>query len=239
VIWLYAALFILWGNVVSSVLGASSWLPGGSWQLAVAGLALIAVSLGAARALGLDARDLGLTRGNALRGALIGVAFGTAAAVAAFAALRVVAPLIVGGDVDYAPLRQVTETELIRHVAVLLPLGGIVPEELAFRDVLLGGLARLRGPRAAVVLSAVAFALWHVAVAVITVGDTTLGRPSLWFLPAVATALVAVFAGAAVFAWLCIRSGSLATTVAAHWLFNAVLLVGLSSSRPSGPSGCC
>jgi membrane protease YdiL (CAAX protease family) len=238
-IWVFALLLIVWGNVLSSVLGASSWLPGGSWQFVVAGLALIAVSLGAARALGLSARDLGLTRGDAARGALIGAALGTAAGVAAFAALRLVAPLIVGRDVDYAPLQQVTENELIRHVAVLLPLGDIVPEELAFRGVLLGALARLRGPRAAVVLSAVVFALWHAAVAVATVGDTTLGRPSLWFAPAVGTALVAVFVGGAVFAWVRLRTGSLATTVAAHWLFNAVLLAGLWWTRSSGPSGCC
>ncbi len=238
-IWFFALLLILWGNVVSSVLGASSWLPGGSWQFVVAGLALIAVSLAAARALGLDARDLGLTRRDAVRGALIGALLGTAAAVTALAALRVFAPLIVGRDVDYAPLRLVTENELVRHVAVLLPLGAILPEELAFRGVLLGAVARLRGSRAAVALSAVVFALWHAAVAVVTVGDTTLGRPSPWFLPAVATALVALFMGGAVFAWLRLRTGSLATTVAAHWLFNAVLLAGLWSTRPSGPSGCC
>jgi membrane protease YdiL (CAAX protease family) len=239
VIWLYAALLVVWGNVLSSLLGASSWLPGGSWEFAAAGAVLVAASVVVARALGLDASDLGSTLAAATRGTLIGAALGAAAAVASLALLRVVAPLIVGRDVDYAPLRLVTESDLIRHIAVLLPLGDIVPEELAFRGVLLGGLVRRYGARIGVLGSAVCFALWHLAVASVTVGDTTLARPSLWFLPAVAAALLAVLAGGVVFAWLRLRTASLATTIAAHWLFNAVLLAGLWSTRPPVPSGCC
>jgi membrane protease YdiL (CAAX protease family) len=40
-------------------------------------------------------------------------------------------------------------------------------------------------------------------------------------------------------AWLRLRTGTLATTIAAHWAFNAVVLVGLWSTRPAAPSGCC
>ncbi len=236
-IWLFALLLVAWGNASSSILGGSAWLPGGSWQWALAGLALVVLSIALARALGLDAAALGL-RGNALHAAATGAALGGSAGLASVFALSVVAPLIVGRTVEYAPLSQVTETDLIPHIGLFLPLGDIFPEELAFRGVLLGALLS-RGAGYAVLASSAVFALWHIAVAVATVGDTTLGPPSVWFVPAVVGALVAVFVGGVVFAWLRVRTGSLVTTIAAHWMFNAVLLFGLWATRTSAPSGCC
>ena len=235
VIWLFALLLILWGNVSAPLLGASAWLPGGSWQWALAGVVLVLASLAVARAVGLDAAALGL-RGNALRGAAIGLILGGGAGAAAVGALLIAAPPIVGRAVDYAPLSFVTEAELLRHIGVFLPLGDILPEELAFRGVLLGALLA-RGDRYAVLVSSAAFALWHVAVVLVTVGDTTLAPPSGWFGVALAGAMVAVFVGSVIFAWLRLRTGSLVTTVAAHWAFNAALLAGLWSAH--SPSGCC
>jgi membrane protease YdiL (CAAX protease family) len=78
-----------------------------------------------------------------------------------------------------------------------------------------------------------------VAVVAATIGDTTLGRPSPWFVPAIAGALLVVFAGGVTFAWLRVRTGSLATTILAHWSFNAVVLVGLWSTRLQIPPECC
>ena len=87
--------------------------------------------------------------------------------------------------------------------------------------------------------AAIVFALWHLAVVRATIDDTSLGRPSVWFVPALVGALIVVAIGGAVFAWLRLRTGSLATTIAAHWSFNAVLLVGLSLGRASVPPSCC
>lgn len=238
-IWLYAALLVLWGNASSPLLGASAWLPGGSWQWVLAGVVLILISLAVARAAGLDAAALGM-RGtkDALRGAAIGLLVGGAAGAVAVGALTLVAPLILGRVVDYAPLASVTEVELQRHIGIFLPLGDILPEELAFRGVLLGALLA-RGARYAVLVSSAVFALWHVVVVLITVGDTTLAAPSGWFGVAVAGALLAVLIGGAIVAWLRLRTGSLLTTIAAHWAFNAALLAGLWSTRSPAPSGCC
>ena len=236
-VWLFALLLVIWGNASPRVLGGSAWLPGGSWQWVLAGFLLLALSGAFARALGLDTAALGL-RARALRAALTGAALGGGAALAAVFALSVVAPLIVGRAVDYAPLSRVTEAELILHIGVFLPLGDIVPEELAFRGVLLGALLS-RGAGFAVLASSAVFALWHVAVAAATVGDTTLGPPSVWSTAAVAGALAMVFVGGVVFAWLRVRTGSLVTTITAHWAFNSVLLLGLWSTRSPAPSGCC
>ena len=70
---------------------------------------------------------------------------------------------------------------------------------------------------------------------VVTVGNTTLGPPSPWFVPACGIALVVVFVGGVAFAWLRLRTRTLATTVMAHWIFNAVVLLGLWATQP-GPN---
>jgi membrane protease YdiL (CAAX protease family) len=230
-IWLFAALLVIWGNVVSSALGASARLPGGSWPFVVAGLILSGISLAFARAMRLGRGDLGLGPGAA-RGAVVGGVLAAVVALTGVAVLRFIAPVIVGTHVDYAPLDQVTEGDLRIHIAFFLLLGAVIPEELAFRGVLFGALLRQRGVRAAVLGSSAAFALWHASVAVVTVGDTTIGPPSPWFLPAVLAALLVVLGGGAVFALLRLRTGTIASTVAAHWVFNALVLLGLWYTKP-------
>jgi membrane protease YdiL (CAAX protease family) len=236
-IWIYAALLVLWGNAASALLGGTARLPGGSVEFVVAGAALVAISIAFARAIGLDAAGLSLGRVPFARGAAVGAGLGLVGATLAVCALRLIAPAIAGQQVEYAPLSQVTEVELARHVAVLLPLGTVIPEELAFRGVLLGGLLRRMRQRDALIVSGAAFALWHLGVAIATVDDTTLGSPSPWFGLAIVVALGVVLLGGSALAWIRLRTRSLATTIALHWVFNAGLLVGLSYTRV--PAECC
>ncbi len=236
-VWAFAALLVVWGNATTVLLGPTAALPGGSWAFAAAGAALALVSLSAARAVDLDTAALGL-RGPHLRGALLGAALGGGLALAGIAALLVAAPLVVGHRVEYAPLVRVGASSLLLHVLVLLPLGVVVPEEIAFRGVLLGALARGRSARAAIVSAAAVFALWHGAVVVVTIGDTTLAPPSPWMPAGVAGALAVVAAGGVLFGWLRRRTGTLATTIFAHWIFNGAVLVGLWSTSTAG-RGCC
>lgn len=236
-IWIYAALLVLWGNATSGLLGGTSRLPGGSLEFVVAGVALVVTSIAFARALGLDAAAVGVGRFHFTRGAAVGAGLGLAGASIAVGALRLVAPAIVGQPVEYAPLAQVTEFELARHVAMFLPFGTVIPEELAFRGVLLGGLVRRMRQRDALIVSGAAFALWHLGVAIVTVDATTLGSPSPWFGLAVVVALAVVLIGGSALAWIRLRTRSLATTLAFHWTFNAGLLLGLSSTRV--PAECC
>lgn len=236
-IWRYAALLVLWGNAASALLGGTSRLPGGSVEFLAAGAALVALSVAFARGLGLDAAAVGLGRIAFARGAAVGAGLGLAGATAAVGTLRLVAPAIVGQQVEYAPLAQVTELELARHVVLFLPLATVIPEELAFRGVLLGGLVRRMRDRDALIISGAAFALWHLGVAIATVDDTTLGSPSPHFAFATLVALFVVLLGGSALAWLRLRTRSLATTIALHWTFNAGLLLGLSYTRV--PAECC
>jgi membrane protease YdiL (CAAX protease family) len=230
-IWLYAALLVLWGNL-ATLLGRSARLPGGSVEFAVAGVALIVVSIAFLRALRLDAAALGMRGGRDAQAVLLGSAIGLVAALAAVGALRLLVPPIVGRHVEYAPLMELTDVQLAVQTAVLLPIGVVIPEEFAFRGVLLGGLLRRLRTRDALVVSGLVFSLWHLAVAVATIDNTTFAPPSPWFAPAVVAALVAVLVGGAAFAWLRLRTRSLATTMAAHWVFNAAILVSLWVTQP-------
>lgn len=228
-VWLFAVLLVLWGNLLHPFLGSSAALPGGSFQFVLAGAALIGGSLLAARSLGLDADALGLRRAGAVRGAAIGAVAAGAIALVDVGVLRL-APSIIGQPVGYSPLARVSADELGRHIALYVPLGAVIPEEIAFRGTLLGALLARFPVRTAVMLSAMTFALWHGTVAWFTVVNTTM--PVVLIIPAVAAALVVVFVGGVIMAGLRVATGSVAASIAAHWVFNAVILVGLWTDRP-------
>jgi membrane protease YdiL (CAAX protease family) len=229
-IWLFGVLLVVWGNLLHRLIGQTAALPGGSLEFVIAGAALIAVSVLAARSLGLDASALGLAPPGALRGIGIGVVAGGAVALVAVAATRLM-PLVLGAPLVYGPLVSVPSDRLAVHIALFLPLGAVVPEEIAFRGTLLAGLLRRMGVRAAIVASALTFALWHGFVAIVTVADSTLGQTPAWWIIGIAAALVVLFVGGVIMAGLRVATGTLATSIAAHWIFNAVILVGLWSGR--------
>jgi CAAX protease family protein len=228
-IWLFAAFLILWGNLLHPLVGDSAVLPGGSWQFVLAGAALVAFSLVAARGLGLDGPALGLRRDGALRGAAIGAILGGLIAIAGVAAIRIVAPAVIGQPVVYEPLSRVAAGDITPHIAFFLPFGAALPEEIAFRGTLLGGLLAKHELRFAVTASAAAFALWHGTVAIFTVMNTSL--PVVLIIPAIAGALVILFAGGAMMAGLRLATGTLLASIAAHWAFNAIILIGLRYPR--------
>lgn len=224
-IWLFAAFLILWGNLLHPLIGATALLPGGSWPFVAAGAAIVILTLAAARSLGLNAAALGLRRAGALRGAAIGVLLGGVTAALAVAVLRIVAPAVIGQPVIYEPLSNVGAGDLTPHVLFFLPFGAVIPEEVAFRGTLLGGLLAKHGVGFAVTTSAIAFSLWHATVAVFTVANTTM--PVVLIIPAIAGALLILFIGGAIMAGLRLATGTLTTSVTAHWAFNAIILVGL------------
>jgi len=227
-IWVFAAFLVLWGNLLHPLIGSSAVLPGGSWLFVLAGAVLIGASLIAARIVGLSPVSLGLRRAGAARGAAIGALAAGAIAAAGVVVLRL-APAVIGQPVGYAPLARVSSDELTRHVAFFLPLGAVLPEELAFRGTLLGGLLARYRVRTAVAGSALTFALWHGTVAWFTVLNTSL--PVVLIIPAALGALFVVFAGGLVMGALRVATGTLASSIAAHWVFNAVILVGLWTDR--------
>jgi membrane protease YdiL (CAAX protease family) len=226
----FGILLVVWGNLLHRLIGSTAVLPGGSSQFVIAGAALVAVSLLAALSLGLDASALGLTPAGAVRGFAIGLVSGGAVGAIAVAATHLV-PLFLGAPLVYGPLGGVPGDRLALHVAVFLPLGAVLPEEIAFRGTLFAGLLRQMGVRAAIVASALTFALWHGFVAIATVADSTLGQETGWWIVGIGGAMVVLFVGGVIMAILRTITGTLMTTIAAHWAFNAGILVGLWTDR--------
>ncbi|HEV2920084.1 MAG TPA: CPBP family intramembrane glutamic endopeptidase [Actinomycetota bacterium] len=186
------------------------------------GLGLAACLVVIARADGLTAADLGLARSTWPSGLRWGAA--AAALVGAAYALAYLVPAVRhavpddAGDIGRATLWA---------VLVVVPLGTVLPEELAFRGLLLPLLGRRHGVRVATLLSSGLFGLWHVlpslgggpanAMIAGTVGGDAPGMAARVMLTVLFTALAG-----GVLCWLRLRSDSLLAPVLAHWTVNGL-----------------
>lgn len=160
-------------------------------------------------AAGLGPDELGLSRASVASGLRWGAgAFVAVVIVAAIAALTGSGRDAM--DVDDAHLAV---GAFLTKVAVVIPVGTVLAEELVFRGVLYALLCRCLGGWRAVTAGAVAFGLWHVFPA--------------WRADGIAVALGTFAATTAAgwgFVWLRKRSGSLVAPVLAHLATNTVPL---------------
>ena len=186
------------------------------------GLGLTGCLIAIARACGLMAADLGLARSTRPAGLRWG-----AAAAALVGAAFVLAYLL-------APVRQALpngEGGLGRGalwaVLVVIPLGTVLPEELAFRGLLLPVLERRYGMAAATLLSSGLFGLWHVlpslggSAANTAIADVVGSDAAGTVVRVMVTVCFTSLAGV-VLCWLRLRSGSLLAPVLAHWTVNGL-----------------
>jgi membrane protease YdiL (CAAX protease family) len=182
-------------------------------------LALVAWWSGASPA------DLGLERGAVPTGLRYGAAaFGAVGLVVLTAA---VVPLT--QPVLHDSRGDITGGRLLYELTVTVALLTAVPEEFAFRGVLLGSATALWGPRRATWVTALLFGLWHIQPTLQTMSDNravgaastqVAGRMAL-----VAGAVVVTFVAGLAFAWLRLRSRSLVAPVLAHVATNGLALV--------------
>jgi membrane protease YdiL (CAAX protease family) len=186
------------------------------------GLGLTACLLVIARVQGLTAANLGLARSTWPAG----LRWGTAAATlvgAAYALAYLIAPVRQAlpesdGEIGRAALWA---------VLVVIPLGTVLPEELAFRGLVLALLGRRYGVLSGTLLSSGLFGLWHIgaslgggpanAAIVGVVGGDAAGTVTRVIATVVFTTL-----GGVVLCWLRLRSNSLLAPVLAHWTVNAL-----------------
>jgi uncharacterized protein len=186
------------------------------------GLGLAACLLAVARALGVTAAELGLARSAWPSGLRWG-----AAAAAVVGAAYALASLL-------APVRQaLPDAEggigraALWTVLVAIPLGTVLPEELAFRGLLLGLLGRRYGVVAATLISSGLFGLWHVTASLgggaanAAMADVVGAAPAGMGIRVVVTVCFTSLAGV-VLCWLRLRSGSLLAPVLAHWTVNGL-----------------
>jgi membrane protease YdiL (CAAX protease family) len=166
----------------------------------------------AARRGGLTWPHLGISRRTAASGVRWGAAALALTAVGYAAALAI--PRLRNVLAEAAP-GETAGTVLLR-AAVLIPLGTVLCEELAFRGVLLALALRMSSPRVAVAVVSAVFGLWHIAPARASDGAGS---------PAVAGTVLSTALGGLVLGWLRLRSGSLLAPMGLHLGTNGVGLV--------------
>ena len=213
------------GNVGSLVVGTAT--PDGWWPGVPLGILLTWVALAWAWRSRLTADQLGLAPGHLLRSALLGLVI--AVGVAALALLLLRFPPLLGQPVEYAPLGSLSKEAVLWRTFIWMPLDTVIPEELAFRGVLLAMLLTRYSRIRAVVVAALVFAAWHGVVVSHTLASTNLQSNTLLVSLGLIGAFTAVFMGGVVFAWIRSATDHLAGSIVAHWAFNAVVLLGLAA----------
>jgi membrane protease YdiL (CAAX protease family) len=194
---------------------------------------LVAVALVLlARQAGLSWHDLGLSRRTLLPGLkyAIGAVLAVAVVYSAGAALPLTRPAF--HDVRY----HLHLGAALLTAFIIVPLGTVLLEEVAFRGVLLGLVRRHRGATWASITSSVLFGLWHILPS-LRLGQANQAVGSALGTGQVLTVLAAVGFTAVAGLLLCElrrRSGSLLATAALHWATNGLgilLTAALATAR--------
>jgi membrane protease YdiL (CAAX protease family) len=205
-----------------AVLGVANYLNNVALRWAYPWISVIEVLvlLGLARAAGLSASDLGLARSTWRRGLRwAGVAF-----LLVLVAYLIALILPVGREAFFDQRARLDLGGALWAAFVGVPVGTVLLEEVGFRGVVWGMVARLRGPVWATGISAVLFGLWHVLPS-LGVGRSNQLVGSVYGSAAFAVTVSAVLATAlagVVLALLRWRSGSLLAPIGLHWATNGL-----------------
>ncbi len=189
-----------------------------SGGLLTGALVLISWSAGATLA------DLGLDRANA--GA--GLRYGGGAFGIVLLVLIVAAVIPATNGFLHDSRAQISGGRLIYELGVSIVLLTAIPEEFAFRGVLLGSALRLWRPWRASLITSALFGLWHIAPTLHTMSDNrsvsglaaSVGGQVLLVFGSIAVTSIAGLA----FCWLRLRSRSLIAPVMAHIATNGLAL---------------
>jgi membrane protease YdiL (CAAX protease family) len=186
--------------------------------LLVAALVLIAWSSGATR------DDLGLRRAD--MGA--GLRYGTGAFLLVLLVLPAAALVPATNGFLHDSRAHIDGARLLYEVGVPIVLLTAIPEEFAFRGVLLGSGLRLWGPWRASLITSALFGLWHIAPTLHTMSDNHVFRGEAASIAGQALlvlgSIVVTFAAGLAFCWLRLRSRSLIAPVMAHAATNGLAL---------------
>jgi uncharacterized protein len=217
-----ATILVVFGNAVGVVAGPNVVTV--SWAAIAQSAGTLLIVIVASRWCGLTLAEAGICRTNLLRSSLIGAGIGLGLAAVLLLALEVGAQL--GTPITYQPLRGVSISAVLIHALVGLPLQTAIPEELAFRGLVLGLLMRTLTPLRATLVASAIFVAWHVVVQVQSLAVTNF--TSRWQIyAAMGLAFAGLFAGGVIFALLRLRTRNLAAAVVAHWLFDGGVITGL------------
>ncbi|MDP8955945.1 MAG: CPBP family intramembrane metalloprotease [Actinomycetota bacterium] len=172
---------------------------------------------------GLSDDELGVGRTAVRPGIRWGVLGASAAAVAVVMTFRSRQGAKLFRDERIA---QLSTPQLVYRLALHIPLGTALAEEVLFRGVLYGLRARDKGQLRAVAASSAAFGLWHVGPAIDRLRANHPNASSRDWAAAIAGTIAATSLGGIGLAGLRIRSKGLVAPIIVHWAANAFGTVG-------------
>src|SRR5258706_878773 len=214
-----ATILVVFGNAAGIAAGPNVVTV--SWAAIAQSAGTLLIVIVASRWCGLTWAEAGIGPTSLRRSSLIGAGIGLGLAAVVLLALEVGAQL--GTPITYQPLRGASIAAVLTHALVGVPLQTAIPEELAFRGLMLGLLMRKLTPWRATLVTSALFVAWHVVVQVQTLAVTNFTSP--WqIVPAMGLAFAGLFAGGVIFALLRFRTRNRARAVVAHWLLDAGLI---------------
>ena len=123
---------------------------------------------------------------------------------------------------------QIDGGRLLYELGVPILLLTAIPEEFAFRGVLLGSALRLWGPWRASLITSALFGLWHIAPTLHTMSDNHVFRGEAGSVTGqvllVLGSIAVTFVAGLIFCWLRLRSRSLIAPIMAHVATNGLAL---------------
>ena len=223
----WSAALIGWNNLVGRQAWHQRWYP-------LANLGATGTALAASAASGLTADDLGLRRerlGAGLRWAAV-----PSGALAAGWIIVAAVPASRPALADQR-ITSLTWPQVAYQVAVRIPAGTVLWEEVAFRGVLQAFLRRVLPRPAAFVVTAAVFGIWHVrpTVEALRINEMTASHRAA--AGPVAATIAGTAAAGLLLSWLRERSGSLAAPVLLHLTANcgAALAARSAHGIPAAP----
>ena len=208
------ALLLFANVIVNEVLSPPWYVP---FNLAVLGIALLLARGGGTTwdAMGMSADRL---RRGAAVGSLIGVVIvGLFIAAVMFPAAREAFrdDRIIEGSIGLS----------LYHAVFRVPIGTAIYEEVLFRGIVFGMLARRTSPLVAALWSSVLFGLWHVLPALDAVETNPIGDAFGGAWEPVVAAVVSTFLAGMVFVWIRLYSGSIIAPIIVHMATNSTAII--------------
>jgi membrane protease YdiL (CAAX protease family) len=206
---------LLFANVtVNEILGAPWYVP---FNLTVLGVALLL-----ARRAGTTWVAMGMSADRSRRGATVGGLIGIVIVAFFFAAVMFPAAGEAFRD------DRIIESSIglsLYHALFRVPIGTALYEEVLFRGIVFGMLARRTSALAAALWSSLLFGAWHLLPALDAIETNPIGDAFGRSWELVVAAVISTFLASMVFVWIRLYSGSIVAPIVVHVASNSTAIL--------------
>lgn len=188
-------------------------------------LALLGVTLIIARRAGTTWTSMGLRRDRAARGLKLGAVIFAGIVVAMSLALALPSANEILRDERFI---ESSVGLLLFHALIRIPLGTALYEEVLFRGVIFGMLARRYSPLNAAIWSSLLFGLWHILPVLAAMQTNPVGTQISGLTGAavaVAAAVIGTFLAGLILLWIRLRANSIVASVVVHIGTNSTAVI--------------